>query len=98
MKEDDERLEKNIETAYLLNMESILTGDININFLNGSSFQKHFLIREIHSMNFKQLVTWVTRPISGICIDLVFANFPERIHIIMILNTGLADHFPVFGV
>ena len=96
--EDDERLEKNIETAYLLNMESILAGDISINFLNGSSFQKHCLIWAILSMNFKQLVTWVTRPISGTCIDLVFANFPERIHTITIPNVGLEDHLPVFGV
>ena len=82
----------------MLNRETILVGDINVNYLDKPAFKKHCLIHAIFSMNFKQLVTQVTRAVSGTCLDHVFANCPERIHTITIRENGLADHLPVFGV
>ena len=38
---DDKRLGKNIENVHLLNKETILLGDINIDFLRTMKFQKH---------------------------------------------------------
>ena len=97
-KEDDELLEKNIESAYLLNLETIISGDTNVNYLATLNFKKHRLVRALTSMNFKQLVTKVTRPISKTCLDHIFANCPERIHSIVVKESGLADHLPVFAV
>ncbi|XP_031575398.1 uncharacterized protein LOC116309015 [Actinia tenebrosa] len=97
-KEKDELLEKNIESAYLLNLETIAIGDINVNYLASSTFKKHCLVRALTSMNFKRLVTQVTRPISKTCLDHVFTNRPERIHSVCVRNSGLADHLPVFAV
>lgn len=96
-KEDDQVLENMFETVYLLNLETIFVGDMNMNYLS-TSFKKHPLGRALSSLNFNQLVSEVTRPVSGTCIDHVFANRPERIHSILVKNNGLSDHLPVFGV
>ena len=98
LKEDDELLEKNIESAYLLNLETIISGDTNVNYLTFQVFRKHRLIRALTSMHFKQLVTQVTRPISKTCLDHIFSNRPERIHFVGVRISGLADHLPVFAV
>ncbi|EDO29189.1 predicted protein [Nematostella vectensis] len=97
-KEDDIALENNVESAYLLNFETIILGDLNINYLASSNFKKHRLVRAFTSMNFKQLVTQVTRPISETCLDHIFSNRPERIHSIGTRDFALSDHLPVFAV
>ena len=64
MKEDDELLAKNIESSYLLNLETIISGDLNVDYLSSQAFKKHRLVRALMSMHFKQLVTQVTRRIK----------------------------------
>ena len=96
-REQDDILERNIETAYLLNKETLLLGDFNINHHDSSSFKKHRLIRAISNMNFKQLVNHTTRPISGTCLDHVYSNYPQRIANITINDSGMSDHSPVRG-
>ena len=98
LKDDDELLEKNIESAYLLNLETIISGDTNVNYLEPQVFKKHRLIRALTSMHFKQLVTQITRPISKTCLDHIFSNRPGRIHSVCVRVSGLADHLPVFAV
>lgn len=94
---EDEAIENMLELVYLLNLETIITGDININFIS-PAYKKHPLGRAFSNMNFKQLITEVTRPSSGTCLDFVLSNFPERIKSIVVKNNGLSDHLPVFGV
>ena len=74
-KEQDDLVEKNMELAYLLNCETITTGDLNIDYLKQASCNKHPLRRAVSSINFKQLVTMVTRPRSGTCLEHVYTNF-----------------------
>ena len=97
-KEQDDTIEKNLELAYLLNCEIIIIGDFNVDYLKRASYNKHPLMRAVSSMSFKQLVTMVTRPRSGTCLDHVYTNFPNRVKSIVAHNTGLSDHLPVFGV
>ena len=48
---DDKRLGKNIENVHLLNKETILLGDINIDFLCTMKFQKHPFIKTLQNLN-----------------------------------------------
>jgi len=76
---DDIRLEGNIEQAYLLNKETILLGDFNIDTLNRPKFNKHRLGKGLKTMNFDQLVNVPTRPISETCLGHIFSNQPQSI-------------------
>ena len=49
-------------------------------------------------MNFKQLVNEITHPISGTCLDHIFANHPERIKGVRTIGIGLSDHLPLFAL
>ena len=97
-KADDLSLEANLERVYLLNNETIFLGDVNIDGRNKKSFEKHWLIKAVHGMNFTQLVNEVTRPVSGTCLDHIYSNHPQRILNISTLNCGLSDHIPIFAV
>ena len=44
---DDKRLGKNIENVHLLNKETFLLGDINIDFVCTMKFQKHPFIKTL---------------------------------------------------
>ena len=68
-----------------------------VNPLKGP-FNKHRLIVDLKSMNFKQVVNDTTRPISGTCFDHIYSNFSQRLSSIWIQNIGLADHLPLFVV
>ena len=49
-------------------------------------------------MNFKQLVTETTRPVSATCLDRILSNKPQCMHNIVIPDIGLLDDLPVFAV
>lgn len=78
LKDDDAKLEANIEKVHLLNKETIILSDINIDFLRKRNYDKHRLVKSLRSMNFKQLTNEVTRPTSGTCLDHVYSNQPRR--------------------
>ena len=56
----DNRLGKNIENVHLLNLETILLGDLNIDFAS-SNCTKHRLVKSFQDTKFTQLVISVTR-------------------------------------
>ena len=97
-KNHDQKLEANIENAYLLNKETILLGDFNIDFQNASRFKKHHLSKVLRSMNFKQMVNDITRPISSTCLDHIYSNHPERVMDVRTIGVGLSDHLPLVMV
>ena len=97
-KADDIALENNIEKADLSNKEIILAGDFNIDATNPETYKKHRLSNGLITMNFKQLVTETTRPVSATCLDHILSNKPQRMHNIVIPDIGLSDHLPVFAV
>ena len=66
--EVDEKLAENIERVHMLNSETILIGDFNIDFLN-CSYKKQRLVKALKDSKFTQLVTTVTRPASNSCLD-----------------------------
>jgi len=72
------RLAENINHACLLNMETILLGDMDFDYLQ-KEFNSHLLVRELRDSNFKQLVSSATRPISKSCLDHIWSNKPDRI-------------------
>ena len=95
---DDIALENNVEKADLLNKETILIGDFNIDASKPQIFNKHRLCKSLNNMNFKQLVSTTTRPVSNACLDHIHTNNPQRIENIVCPNIGLSDHLPVFAV
>jgi len=96
-RETDLALEQNIERANLKCNETIVVGDFNINYLHNATYAKHRLIKGLRFMKLTQLVSTVTRPISGTCLDLLFSNHPERIANVTTSPIGLSDHTPVFA-
>ena len=91
---DDKRLGKNIENVHLLNKETILLGDINIDFLCTMKFQKHPFIKTLQNLNMSQLVMEITRPLSKTCLDHIWSSHPERLINVRVLSTGMSDHLP----
>ena len=57
---DDKRLGKNIENVRLFNKETILLGDINIDFLCTMKLQKLPFIKTLQNLNMSQLVMEIT--------------------------------------
>ena len=76
----------------------MLIGDFIIDYNRIQSSCKHRLSKELKSTNFKQLVSEITRPVSGTCLDLIFSNNPERIRDVNLINVGLSDHLPLVAV
>jgi hypothetical protein len=96
-RDDDKLFDQCIETAYLTNKEVILTGDFNINFLS-QEFKKHYLSKSLMNMHFSQLVSDVTRPSSGTCLDHIYTNKCQHITAALVENYALSDHLPTFAV
>ena len=97
-KNDDTKLEKNIEKGYLLNRETILLGDFNVDYMKRGVYSKHNLSKGIRSMNFEQMIKSITRPISSTCLDHVYSNCSQWISEVRVCEIGLSDHLPVFTV
>ena len=94
----DTRIVKNIENAYLQNRETIIVGDFNINYLD-HAYNSHRLAKDLKSMALSQVITSVTKPKSGTCLDHCYASHPRYyishpafIANTSVLNIGLADH------
>ena len=90
---NDIDIESNIEGVHLQNKETIIVSDINMDYIS-----KHKLAKGLRSMHFKQLVDFITHPISKSCLDHVYCNQPQRIKNISTHNIGLSDHLPIFIV
>ena len=91
---DDKRLGKNIGNVQLLNKETILLGDINIDFLCTMKFQKHPFIKTMQNLNVSQLAMEITRPLSKTCLDHIWSSHPERLINVRVLSTGMSDYVP----
>ena len=91
-KDDDIKIEELIERVHLLNKETIIVSDINIDYKDRKNYDKHRLARGLHGMNFKQLVDFITHPVSKTCLDHVYCNQPQRINLVISTDIGLADH------
>ena len=75
-----------------------MVGDFNIDVSNPETYNKHRLCKSLNSMNFKQLVSRTTRPVSNTCLDHIHTNNPQCIQNIVCPNIGFSDHLPVFAV
>ena len=93
----DIKLADNIEKAYLLNLETIVLGDFNIDYLKPES-NKHRLIKALRDTKLCQLVSSIKRPISRSCLDHIWSNKPERIANITSPDIYISDHLPVLAV
>ena len=62
------------------------------------TYNKYRLCKNLNSVDFKQLVSRTTRPVSNTCLDHIHTNNPQRIQNIVCPNIGLSDHLPVFAV
>ena len=74
--DDDIKIEELIERVHLLNQETIIVSDINIDYTDRKNYDKHRLAKGLRGMNFKQLVDFTTRPVSKTCLDHVYCNQP----------------------
>ena len=94
-KETDSKVEKNIEAAYVRNWETILVGDVNVDYLDRKLYSKHRLMKSLKNMNMTQHVTVVTRPKSNSCLDHVYTTHGHFITNISVPCTGL--DFPIIS-
>lgn len=90
----DSRIEKNIENVYLQNRETIIVGDFNINYLD-HAYNSHWLAKALKNMAISQVISSVTRPKSGTCLDHCYTSHPALLANTSVLNIGLADHLPL---
>ena len=95
---NDIDIESNIEGVYLQNKETIIVSDINIDYINKSSYNKHKLAKGLRSMHFKRLYYTPTLLHATSCLDYVYCNQPMRIKNISTHNIGISDHLPIFIV
>ena len=82
----DPRIEKNIENAYLQNRETIIVGDFNINYLD-HTYNCHRLAKALKNMALSQVISSVTRPKSGTCLDHCYTSHPAFIANTSVLRT-----------
>ncbi|XP_022793559.1 uncharacterized protein LOC111332477 isoform X2 [Stylophora pistillata] len=87
-------LGKNIENAYLANMELIVKEELNYDFLNSTCFYKQ---NRVKYLNLNQMVNIVAIPASTACLDHIQVSHPERMCIVSVINVGLSDYLPVFA-
>ena len=76
--------------------EIILTGYFNINMPIEESSRKHLLTKGLKCMHFAQLVTDVTRLVSGSCLDHVYANRNKNTVDVLVQNYSLSNHLQTF--
>ena len=95
----DHKLAENNERAYLLNMETILTGEFHLDNYQ-KDLNKHRLVKELKdSQLFYPTVSFIMHPISNSCLDHIWNNKQEWITV----NTKcpeicISDHLPVLAV
>lgn len=85
-----------LEKVVCLNIETIITGDFNINLLSQNSQSDNWMNIN-RAFNLTQLVTEPTRitSVSQTLIDHVYTNCPVHIKCISVPKLSLSDHFPV---
>lgn len=76
-KDDDIKIEELTERFHLLNKETIIVSDINIDYKDRKNYDKHRLAKWLRGINFKQLVDFITCPVSKTCLDHVYCNQPQ---------------------
>ena len=79
MKIFDSKLGMNFENVSLLNLETIIVADFNIDYLSNDCNSLR-LVKTLKSLSFTQLVASVTRPASGKCVDHIWSNKPQFLH------------------
>ena len=92
----DREIELLVESAYLKSKEMILLGDINLDYLDQTTYCKHRLAKALKSLNISQHINVITRPKSMTCLDHVYSTHGHFISNIVVPNIGLSDHLPVF--
>ncbi len=78
-KDSDIKLGMNFENASLLNLETIILGDFNIDCLDNNC-DSHRLIKVLKSLSFTQVMVCVTRPASGKCLDHIWTDKPQYLY------------------
>ena len=94
MKIFDSKLGMNFENVSLLNLETIIVGDFNIDYLS-NDYNSHRLVKILKSILFTQLLALVTRPTSGKCLDHIRSNKPQFLHEVSTIDISISDHLPI---
>ena len=56
---------EHVERVHLLNKETLIVSDINIDFREKLGYGKHRLAKGLRNLHSKQLVDFITRPVNG---------------------------------
>ena len=75
------------------NMNVVIVGDMNVNTLKQTSLNREYVIF-INELNLKNLITGVTRLVSGTCIDHTLINRDLKA-VSEITDIQIADHFAI---
>ena len=91
------RWTKNV--AQICDMEIIVTGDLHIDLLHGSS-KADRLLPNMEAYQFCQLIDTARRVTSdsSTLIDHVYVTCPERMTKVSVLPVGISDHFAILTV
>ena len=90
----ESKLGMNFENVSLLNLETIIVGDFNIDYLS-NGYNSHRLVKTLKSLSFTQLVASVTRPTSGKCLDHIWSNNLQFLHKVSTIDISISDHLPI---
>ena len=60
--------------------------------------RKYHIVKALKDYKCTQLVTSITRPVSGTCLDHIWSNKPDRVLNISCTDIGISDHLPTIGV
>ena len=56
---------EHVERVHLLNKETLIVSNINIDFKEKLGYGKHSLAKGLRNLHSKQLVDFITRPVNG---------------------------------
>ena len=82
------------------NIESIIMGDTNCNFMDKSNNDTKNLLKIMNNYNLKQVIHDYTR-VTGTtktCIDHIMTNRPECVFKSGVINCGISDHDSVYMI
>lgn len=94
-----EHFDKLLNKISLLNVNTIITGDFNVDFNHDNVFLNELLtLIESYGM-YVMIKGEITRPGSknnGSCIDNVVTNFPQCKYSTKVSDVGISDHYAIF--
>ncbi len=93
-KETDNKLGMRFENVALLNVETVILGDFNVDYFD-TNYHSHLLMKVLKSLLFSQLLKFASRPTSGKCPNHIWTHKPNFSHEASTRDIYISDHLPI---